>query len=147
MVDEDLLFAFEVYASTRREEMAVTGWSVQQIEKFLFSQATAQNNFYKENYKGASFQIVQLDGKDIGRLYVHEAKEELRIMDIAFLPEYRGKGIGESIMQNLIRRAEEKRVPATLHVEQNNSARRLFERIGFKFIEERGLYHFMKYTK
>ncbi len=145
MQKKDLPFSFNVYASTRREEMAISGWPDQEIEDFLISQGTAQHTFYNENYTGAEYDIICLAGEDIGRLYVHWAREEVRVMDIALLPPYLGRGIGTEIIQDLITRATEKGLSPTLHVEQNNPARNLFKRLGFVFVEARGIYHFMKY--
>lgn len=144
MEEKDLPLSFEIYASTRREEMSITGWPTKQIEEFLLSQAAAQNKHYKENYDRAVYEIIQLDGKDIGRLYVDEGRKELRIMELALLPEYRGQGIGRKIMEDLISKSEEKGLYSTLHVEENNPARQLFQRMGFEFVEERGVYHYMK---
>lgn len=91
----DLGFLRELYASTRREEMAPSGWPQEQIEAFLFQQFEAQHSYYLEHFSSSDFDlIISASGEPIGRLYLDEREEEFRIIDIALLPESRGLGIG-----------------------------------------------------
>ena len=84
---EDVSFLAGVYASTRAEELAVTGWSDEEKAVFCRRQFDAQSAHYRENYPGASLQIIERDGVSIGRLYVAHWEREIRIMDISLLPE------------------------------------------------------------
>lgn len=136
--DEALLF--EVYASTRAEELAATDWDARQKEAFLRQQFAAQHQWYTEQYEGASFQVVVVDGHPAGRLYVARWPEEIRIMDIALLPEYRGNGVGTSLLGQLIAEAEAAGNPLTIHVERFNPALRLYSRLGFTLSEDKGVY-------
>src|SRR5882672_3989068 len=86
----DEAFLFEVYASTRTAELAATGWSEPQQESFLRMQFQAQDKHYRGNYPGADLQIIRVDGQPAGRLYIHRRAGEIRIMDIALLPAFRG---------------------------------------------------------
>lgn len=144
ITDEDVEFLYRVYASTREEEMAMTGWSKGQIEEFLRMQFTLQHTQYLRDYKNASFEIILLDKVPIGRLYVDRRKNEIRILDIAFLPEFRGQGIGSKILKELISEAEEKKLPLNFHMACNNPAQRLYERLGFEKKELRGMHYFME---
>src|SRR5256885_10223779 len=92
-------FLFEVYASTRTEELAVTGWSEEQRQSFLRTQFQAQDKHYRENYPGAELNLILVNGAKAGRLYVHRRPKEIRIMDIALLPSYRGRGIGTTLLK------------------------------------------------
>lgn len=141
---EDEEFLYRVYASTREEEMAVTGWSEKQIEEFLRMQFTLQHTQYLQDYKNASFEIILLDKVPIGRLYVDRRKQEIRILDLALLPGFRGRGIGSRILKELISEAEKKKLPLNLHVEYNNPAQKLYERLGFEKKELRGMHYFME---
>src|SRR6476469_3519979 len=84
---EDVPFLAAVYASTRWEELAPTGWSDEEKAVFCRRQFDAQSAHYRENYPGASLQVIERDGVSIGRLYVARWESEIRIMDIALLPE------------------------------------------------------------
>jgi ribosomal protein S18 acetylase RimI-like enzyme len=136
----DREFLYRVYASTRTEELAVVPWDEQQKDAFLRAQFDAQDAWWRENYGGASFDVIVVDGEPAGRLYVHRGDTEIRIVDIALLPEHRGKGIGTRLLRDVI--AEGKRV--TIHVERMNPALRLYERLGFEVAEDKGVYLFLE---
>jgi len=142
--DEDLDILYRVYASTRLEELAVTGWSESQVEAFLRMQFELQHTQYLQNYPGASFDIVSIDGMPAGRLYVERTDDGIRIIDIALLPKFRGRGIGGRILRGLVREADEKGLKMSLHVEMNNSVRELYKSLGFQEIELRGVYCYME---
>src|SRR5687768_12875843 len=91
-------FLAGLYASTRAEELAVTGWSDEEKAVFCRRQYDAQSAHYLENYPGASLQVIERVGEPVGRLYVARWKREIRIMDIAVLPEHRGSGIGTQLL-------------------------------------------------
>jgi ribosomal protein S18 acetylase RimI-like enzyme len=65
-------------------------------------------------------------------------------MDVALLPEFRGRGIGTAILDRLLAYADGLHAPVTLHVEPFNPALRMYERAGFTFVETRGIYRFMQ---
>jgi pimeloyl-ACP methyl ester carboxylesterase len=64
---DDEPFLFDVYASTRLEELAPLGWSAEQQAAFLMQQFTAQHHYYHTNYAGADFQVILLDDRPVGR--------------------------------------------------------------------------------
>jgi hypothetical protein len=92
--DEDLSFVGELYASTRREELAVTGWPTEMQEAFLAQQHAAQHSHYALHFADAEWLILEWQGEAVGRLYLRELPENLHIVDIALLPPARGRGIG-----------------------------------------------------
>ena len=70
---------------------------------------------------------------------------EIRILDIALLPEYRGRGIGTAMLEELLTEARESGVPVRMHVERSNPAQSLYTRLGFEPVEERGLYYLLEW--
>jgi ribosomal protein S18 acetylase RimI-like enzyme len=139
--DED--FLFQVYASTRADEMTLVNWTPEQTESFLQMQSTAQLKHYRLNYPKARYQIIEQDGAPIGRLIVDCSENPLLLMDIALLPEYQGKGIGATLIRELMAEAAEKNWSVRLHVETFNPAMRLYRRLGFVKSGEIGIYHEM----
>src|SRR5947207_14288579 len=97
----DDAFLARVYASSRADELAVTGWSEEQKAEFCRRQFDAQTAYYSVNYPGASFQVIERDGMPIGRLYAARWEKEIRIVDITVLPEFRGAGIGTQLLHEL----------------------------------------------
>jgi ribosomal protein S18 acetylase RimI-like enzyme len=107
-------------------------------------QFDAQRAWYGEHYADASFDVVLVDGEPAGRLYVHRGEREIRIVDIALLPEHRGGGVGTSLLRSLIAEADEAGKSLTIHVERLNPALRLYERLGFALAEDKGVYLFLE---
>jgi len=143
---EDADFLYSVYASTRTEEMARVDWTTEQQEAFLRMQFRAQSQFYLENYVGAEFQVIMLNGQPIGRLYIHKRADEIRIMDIALLPDYRNSGIGSNLLHHILEQGKNLNLPVTIHVEQFNPAMRLYQRMGFRPKEDKGVYLLMEWS-
>ena len=133
-----------MYASTRQEELAQTGWSEAQKETFLRQQFEAQSRYYWEYYPGASFDVILADRHPIGRFYVARWPEEIRIVDIAMLPEFRGAGIGTTLLRDLISESEAPAKPLSIHVERFNPALRLYWQLGFREVSDKGVYLLME---
>jgi ribosomal protein S18 acetylase RimI-like enzyme len=124
---DDKPFLYQVYASTRLEELAPLGWSAQQQAAFLAQQFSAQHHYYQANYAGADFQIILVNEQPAGRLYVEHRAEGIHIIDIALLPEHRNAGIGSRLLAALLDEADAAGVPVSLHVEKFNPALRLYQ--------------------
>jgi ribosomal protein S18 acetylase RimI-like enzyme len=141
---DDREFLFRVYASTRTEELALTDWSETQKEAFLRMQFNAQHVYYAEHYRSARFQVIEHRGMPIGRLYVDQWPDEVRIVDIALLPQWRNQGFGSQLIREIIAQAEQAGLPVTIHVEMFNPALRLYQRLGFAPAGTHGVYYLMK---
>lgn len=142
--EEDEPFLYRVYASTREDELSAVPWDDRQKEEFLRFQYRAQNTHYKQHYTGAAFDVILVDGRAAGRLYVARWPDQIRIIDIALLTEYRRQGIGAQLLEDLIEEAGRKGLPVGIHVEINNPALRLYERLGFRILNENGPYYLME---
>jgi ribosomal protein S18 acetylase RimI-like enzyme len=71
---------------------------------------------------------------------------EIEIIDIALLPEYRGRGIGRMLIEEILAEGKLSGRSVTIFVEHFNSARRLYDRLGFRHVDTNGVYHLMKWT-
>jgi ribosomal protein S18 acetylase RimI-like enzyme len=143
---DDMELLFRVYGSTREEELAmIVDWTEEMKAGFVLQQFQAQHAWYQEHYVGAQFDVILVDGAPAGRLYVHRRAREIRLVDITFLPEFRQGGLGTSILRDLLAEGEAAGKPVTIHVEVFNPAMRLYERLGFSPIEERGPYRLMEW--
>ncbi len=140
--DQDLLY--RLYVSTRWKELAQVPWTEEQKLAFLRQQFDAQHAYWTENYRGATFDVVLMDGVPAGRLYVARWERELRIVDIALFPEHRGRGLGTTLLRRVFAEAEAVGKATSIHVEIFNPARALYERLGFRLVEEKGVYLLMK---
>lgn len=143
--DHDFLRA--VYASTRMEELSMTGWDARQKAMFLEMQFSAQHHHYQQNYKDAEFLVVLSGNQPMGRFYFARWPEEIRIVDLALLPEFRNAGHGTKILGDVICEAANVGKPVTLHVERFNPALKLYQRLGFVKTGEQGVYDAMRWSK
>ena len=142
---EDAGFLYQVYASTRQEELAQVRWSEVERESFLRMQFQTQDRFYRSEYAGATFDIIEVSHTAAGRLYVHRRQDEIRIMDIALLPEYRGRGIGTRLLEQILEEAAGGHKKVSIHVEVFNRASRLYGRLGFQKVASNGIYQLMEW--
>jgi GNAT superfamily N-acetyltransferase len=142
---QDEAFLARLYASTREQELAQTNWSDEQKAMFCRLQFNAQTTDYQRNYPDASCQIIERDGVAAGRLLVLRSAEAVHVIDIALLPEHRGAGIGTKFLGELQEEAKAAGKKLSIHVEIFNPARRLYERLGFKQVEEKGVYLLMEW--
>ena len=76
----DSEFLLRLYASTRAEELAVTGWSDEQKSFFVNQQFTAQTQHYALHYSAADCRIILVDGQPAGRLIILRTEKELRLV-------------------------------------------------------------------
>lgn len=143
---EDESFLYDVYASTRLEELAPLGWTDAQREAFLRMQFALQQQSYRVDFPAADFQIILWHERPIGRLYVERRPDEIWGIDLALLPEYRQAGIGTAILQDLLAEAARVGKPFRLHVVKSNRARRLYERLGFTTRGEDDVYLLMEWS-
>jgi len=142
---EDLPFLQRLYASTRAEELKQVPWSDPQRDAFLKMQLHLQTTHFRRHYPEASYQIVLVGDRPIGRLYVHRAEDHILLLDIALLPENRGAGIGGRLLEELLLEATVAQKPVRIHVEQQNPALRLYTRLGFRILDQSGIYYFMEW--
>lgn len=141
--DRDLLC--RIYGSTRTEELAPVPWTDEQKAAFVKMQFEAQSAYWDEQYPEAERSIVEVDGVPAGRLYVQRWPKEIRLVDIALLPDFRGRGMGTELIQGLFSEAARAGRVVTIHVEIFNPARALYERLGFASKGEQGMYVLMEW--
>ena len=146
MTDADLPFLFRVYASTRAEELAPVPWTDAQKTVFLTQQFNAQHTDYRRNFADAERLVIVRGGEGIGRLYLTRHDREHSIIDIALLPEHRSRGLGAAILRDLQDEAAAAGKPLAIHVEKFNPALRLYRRLGFQTVEDKGVYDLMRWS-
>lgn len=143
--DEPLLF--ELYSSTRQEELDAVNFPAEMRGPFLTMQFTAQRRGYASTFPNANFQIILVNGQDAGRMVIDRANSEIQLVDMVLLPGHRNVGIGTALVQALIHEAAAAKKPIRLHVLQGNRAIRLYERLGFRKTAEMGIYDEMEWRE
>lgn len=129
----DVPFLRRLYRHTRKDELAPTGWPEAMKRAFCDQQFDAQHTDYVRRFAAGSFLLI-LDRIDpVGRLYLDLSTPALHLVDIALLPDQRGKGTGSAVLRRLQEMAAA--IPeGSVHLAvdpMNPRARALYERHGF----------------
>jgi GNAT superfamily N-acetyltransferase len=139
-------FLLEVYASTRADELAQAEWGEGQKEMFLRWQFDLQRKEYDTRFPDAAYHVILVDGQPSGRIWVGADAEQVRLLDIALLPEFQNRGVGTRLVQELTKyAANQNKVLRHMVFVLNNNAERFYERLGFRQIEEFGAYKHMEW--
>ena len=147
-VDADWPFLQALFASFRAAEMAVLGWPQSHLDTLLADQCRLQHHHLLTHFAGADFWIVERSDRQgallpVGRFYLDRSTPLWRVVDIGFLPEARGQGVGSA----LLAWAQAAAVAAgaagiDLHVlASNDRAQQLYRRLGFKPADDTGGSH------
>jgi ribosomal protein S18 acetylase RimI-like enzyme len=142
---DDESFLLALYGSTRQDEMAAWGWDAAQQEMFLRMQFLALQQRYAAEREHSEHRIILRDGVPVGRILVIRSADEIRLADIALLPEHRRSGIGSALIGDLQEEAARTGLPVRLHVTRDNRAAQLYERLGFVVCGDTGSHFKMEW--
>lgn len=135
--DEEFLFA--LFVSSRDIDFSFVPQP--QRSAILRMQFRAQHETYSRRYPHGVHSIICVNGLDAGRIWVAETAEEITVIDIALLPEYRNRGIGGRIYTGLIERAGIAGMPLQVTVSTANpGSLRFHERLKFRRTAADGMY-------
>jgi ribosomal protein S18 acetylase RimI-like enzyme len=136
--EADIPFLRRLYASTRWDELAITNWSDAEKLAFADSQFGLQHQHYRAFFPTTAWGVLEDNDVPVGRLYLERRDTTLHILDIALLPEWRGRGIGTAIMEWICAQAGAAGKSVTIAVEKFNPAQTLYRRLGFREIADQG---------
>lgn len=106
------------------------------VEEECFHTPWTKKDFEREMHENsmAIYKIAILDGKIIGYAGMWHIVNEGHITNVAVLPEYRRTGVGNLLVEELIRIAQElEMIGLTLEVRISNmAAQRLYIKYGFR---------------
>ncbi len=143
---DDDPFLVALYGSTRDAELSQAQWQEGQRDIFVRWQFDMQRREYDARFPDARYQLIMVDGKPAGRIWVGEDDEQIRLLDIALLPQFQKRGVGTILLRDLMKEAEVagKFLRHMVFV-LNDNAHRFYEQLGFVVIEDVGAYKHMEY--
>jgi GNAT superfamily N-acetyltransferase len=143
---DDDAFLLSVYDSTRAEELAQAEWAEGQRDAFLKWQFDLQRREYDTRFPDAEYYVIMIDDAPAGRIWIGRDAKQIRLLDIALLPEFQNRGAGTILLRKLMDEAKEtgKRLRHMVFV-LNNDAHRFYERLGFVVIDDLGGYKHMEW--
>lgn len=142
----DESFLLTVYACTRADEMALVPWDDAQKDSFIQNQFQAQYQYYQSRYPNARYDLILMDEERVGRLYVAQLDDEIRILDITVLPAYRRRGIGTKLIRGILKQALKENKSVQIYLETFNQAAKLFTELNFEPVEEDGIYRLWRWN-
>ncbi|CEJ17998.1 acetyltransferase protein [Ralstonia solanacearum IPO1609] len=145
MTQHDQPFLLSLYASTREAELRLTDWTDAQKQQFVRMQFDAQQRAYF-GYPDAEFFLILQDGVPAGRIYLQHRQDAILVVDVSLLPAFCGRGIGSAVLAAVFRRAAQAGKRVQIHVERFNPAQRLYQRLGFRLVEDKGVYLFLEWS-
>ncbi|HYW71901.1 MAG TPA: GNAT family N-acetyltransferase [Pyrinomonadaceae bacterium] len=142
---DDDLFLLSVYDSTRTEELDQAEWQPGQREAFVRWQFDLQRQEYDRRFPEAEYYVIVINNEAAGRIWIGEDQRQMRLLDIALLPQFQNRGAGTALLRWLIERAKASGKPLRHMVFMlNQDAHRFYERLGFVVIEDLGAYRHME---
>lgn len=139
-------FLLSLYLSTREEELAQAEWQEGQKELFVRWQFDMQRREYDARFADRAYHVILVDQTPAGRIWVGADNEQIRLLDIALLPQFQNRGVGTVLLHRLIDDARQHGKPLRHMVFMHNSdAKRFYERLGFVTIEDLGAYQHMEW--
>lgn len=139
-VSADTEFEHFLYASTR-DDLRPLGPEV--FDGLVGMQFRAQSMSIRLDHPNADRKIVIVEDVPAGRLITDGSDGPVEVIDVALLPEYRGQGLGTSVMRGVIAQADRLGRAVRLHVEKQSRAIHLYERLGFSICGDVGMYFAM----
>jgi len=129
---EDKGFIESLYRSTR-DDLRLIDAETDFIEELIGMQQRAQGQGYGEMFPNAMYFVVEHLNERIGRIVVDFGPNEIRLVDLAFVPQARGRGFGVTVIKAMQFAAGQSRAPLTLAVNRTNvRARQLYLSLGFR---------------
>lgn len=129
----------ELFFSVRAPEFAMMGWPEATLRDFLAGQSQLQNRHYTNVYPNAANLVVTQHDTAIGRVILYASPGDIRVVDIALLPQWRGSGLGGALLEAIKQQAKARGASVSLSVDLNNPARRLYLRQGFQPVSDNGV--------
>ncbi|GLQ30243.1 GNAT family N-acetyltransferase [Litoribrevibacter albus] len=127
----DKPFLEKLHNSTRDDLKMIDG-EKDFVESFIQMQYQVQTEGYGDKFPNAMYFIVEKLQEPIGKVTIDFGQNEIRLVDIAFIPLARGKGYGEAVLSCLQQAAAQAGAPLTLSVFSGNVfAKNLYLKMGF----------------
>lgn len=133
----DTAFRYELFCQSRPIGEDFSFLDAAMRETLLRQQFHAQTAGYRADYPAARHEILEMEGRPIGRVVYERGPEAILIVDLAFLPEWRKHGLGARMLSEIGEEARAAGVAVRFHSFLTNvHANRLFLRLGFAPIAE-----------
>ncbi len=116
-----------------------------QVERVIFTDAAWSEALICEDWRYGTcrYRLVEVDGLQAGYAVYGYDGDAFHLMNLAIVPEYRGRGLAKALMTEFLEEAVRHKAPdAWLEVAvTNEEARGLYEALGFEVVRTRRMYY------
>jgi ribosomal protein S18 acetylase RimI-like enzyme len=97
----------------------------------------AQEAFFRRTYRSDTVQLVIVDGQNAGLLHLEREPAAIFLANIQIHPDFQNRGLGTTVIRDVLASARALGLPVRLQVLQVNlAARQLYQRLGFQISSE-----------
>jgi ribosomal protein S18 acetylase RimI-like enzyme len=122
--NQDLDLTFKIKKNALSEYLELLwGWNEE-----------AQYEFHQEHFNPNNFQIIEVSHSPIGYLETQQLEDLLFLSNLMILKEFQGKGIGRSILEDLLKNNPKIELEV---LKVNFLAKHFYQHSGFIVIEEK----------
>ncbi|OLQ88468.1 GNAT family N-acetyltransferase [Vibrio panuliri] len=133
-IESDYEFLFELKKTTEKQAIAnVFGWD-----------ESIQWQIHKQEWEQAKPLIIQIDGEDVGSVLIEQRDSEIYLGRFFILPHIQGRGLGSTIIQDVIKMSQKAQLPISLLYLQGNRVGQLYRRHGFVVTSETDQFVYMQ---
>jgi ribosomal protein S18 acetylase RimI-like enzyme len=144
---DDHEFLSRLFYSVHSEKLNPTHLNAEEKHRLIGLMYQGFARHYSAIEPCADDRIVLVNNECIGRMILLQTREEIRLADLAILPQYRQRGIGSALIGQLQTESLISNRPLRLHVARFDRALRLYQRLGFYKIEVAEPYLHLEWTK
>lgn len=128
----DTAALFDLFSRARTHDLGAAAWDESVRAATLRLQFDAQQRGYRERWPLAETTLLVHDGEAVGWAIVDRSGAAIHLVDIAVVPERRGRGAATAAIRALQDEAARAGRPVSLSVLRDNlAAIRLYSRLGF----------------
>ena len=137
-------FLHRLVIETVTQELAAESWPEPMRSHLTSLQYAARRQAVRTHFPDGHSRIILVDDREAGWLFFACLADEVRLVEIMILVEFRGRGIGSMVIRCLIENAGDKPVRLLVNV-MNSRATHLYEQLGFRRVGGNEVQHLMEY--
>lgn len=143
---DDQEFLYRLFCSVYSEKLQLVALNEEEKNRLIDLMYLSFTQHYSTLAPALDDRLVLLNNESIGRMILLQMREEIRLADIAILPQYRQRGIGSALIGQLQTESMMSKRPLRLQVPQFDRALRLYQRLGFFKIDAMGPYLHLEWS-
>ena len=142
----DSEFFIKLFCEIKSSELHLDSWPELIRQQMLAMQFHAFEQCMRAEFPNYIDYVILIQSEKAGRFQIEKNDSYYRIINISLLSTHRNKGLGTSILTDLLSEADRKGIPVFLDVDVVNPALHLYLRMGFKIVRQDEIRYSMKYS-